>query len=417
MVYNEVKKRLSDYLILYYSYIGLDTDQIITKVSEYLDFIEEIKDSGTESHHVMPRCCGYSTNSFCKPGEIGEVNCGEGWWHWCHSDNNRVNLSISNHRLAHQKLHELFPEHAGFTGGYLAFYMWDRIEDLTEEEIEERTRMFQENSKYMRTPESRAKALETLRERFGDSMSQLHTPDAIEKRKQTMISKYGHANGNTTSPESKAKALATRRIKYADTNGLSPNYIRVMTERYGGLGKYMKGRIEITDGEHNKFISPDEEIPEGWYRGGAKFIVINNGVTTTHLKLGEEIPQGWVRGRLDSPNRGRIVITDGVHRRHILPEEDIPEGWSIGGPPNVSAQGRTWIHDSNGHTKMLKSDEPIPEGWSIGRGGPVTRKAKGKIYIHKGLEVKMIYPDQDIPEGWELGRGSNFRKNKSHSTE
>lgn len=45
---------------------------------------------------------------------------------------------------------------------------------------------------------------------------------------------------------------------------------------------YRKGKIEITDGSHNKWIDKDDIIPEGWHRGEA----------TNHLKIKEAYIHG-----------------------------------------------------------------------------------------------------------------------------
>ena len=402
-----------NYLTLYYNHLGI-IKEISSLVDEYLDFISNLEEVHQDCHHIMPRCCGYHTNSFCARGEIGEVNCGEDWWEWCDTDENKKYLSIAGHRSAHQKLTELFPEHEGFKVGYISFYMYNRgVDELSEEEYEERLRLFRDNAKYMHTPESRQKALESLKDKFGPSMSQLHIPEAILKRKHIMIEKYGHANGNTLTEEARRKSSETRKRKYAETNGLSPRYIEVITEKYGGLGKMVSGRIRITNGVDSKFIPPDELIPDGWRRGFPEdFMFITDGVECRRVPKDSVIPEGWRRGNINATTKGLVRVTDGKSIKFFNPEE-VPEGWH-GGIPNLKAKDSIWIHDSNGNTRMIKLEEgqSIPEGWSKGRGGPVTHSAKGRFYIHKGEETRMIKPGDEIPEGWVKGRGTNFRHKK-----
>lgn len=361
----EIKLRLTSYLELYYNHLGKSTEEISEKVDTYLEFVSslEIAEIG-DVHHVMPRCCGFHTNSFCEKGEIGEVNCGPDWWEWFDSEDNRIKLSISDHEKAHKLLSELFPEHKGFFGGRISFGMWNRSETSEEELFE----LFRENSKLMRTPEANEKRVKALKEKFGNSMSQLHTPKAIEKRKQTMIEKYGHANGNSISEEAKEKAKATKREKYKETNGVPPSYINTMNEKYGGLGKFMVGRIAITNGVEDRFINPDEEIPEGWHLGRKlRRIRITNGTEIRLIDRDSEIPEGWHKAKNKSGSTtGKVKCTNGVIEKYFY-ESEIPEGWRKGVITPATGKGRIWINNGV-QSKMIFPDEEIPQGWSIGRG-------------------------------------------------
>lgn len=61
------------------------------------------------------------------------------------------------------------------------------------------------------------------------------------------------------------------------------------------------GTITITNGVNNRRISPDAEIPSGWYRGMNKkdtkgSVWVNDGKRTRMIQ--GQIPEGWVKGRL-----------------------------------------------------------------------------------------------------------------------
>lgn len=361
----EIKLRFTRYLELYYKHLGESTEEISEKVDIYLEFISnlEIAEIG-DVHHIMPRSCGFHTNSFCEKGEVGEVNCGPDWWKWFDSEDNKIKLSISDHEKAHKLLSELFPEHKGFLGGRISFGMWNRSEIPQEELLE----LFRENSKVMRTPEANERRIQALKEKFGNSMTQLRTPEAMEKRRQTMIEKYGHANGNSISKEAKEKASATRREKYKETNGLPPSCIATMNEKYGGMGKFMVGRIAITNGLAEKFINPNEEIPEGWHLGRKpRRLKITNGVEIKWIERGSEIPEGWYRVKNKSSSiTGKVKCTNGIEEKYFY-ESEIPEGWWKGTTTPAVSKGRIWINNGL-QSKMISPDEEIPQGWSIGRG-------------------------------------------------
>ncbi len=183
-----------------------------------------------------------------------------------------------------------------------------------------------------------------------------------------MIEKYGHANGNSISKEAKEKASATRREKYKETNGLPPSCIATMNEKYGGMGKFMVGRIAITNGLEEKFINPSEEIPEGWHLGRKpRRLKITNGVEIKWIERGSEIPEGWYRVKNKSSSiTGKVKCTNGIEEKYFY-ESEIPEGWWKGTTTPAVSKGRIWINNG-AQSKMISPDEEIPQGWSIGRG-------------------------------------------------
>lgn len=76
---------------------------------------------------------------------------------------------------------------------------------------------------------------------------------------------------------------------------------KIMSERQMGEKNHTYGKTCITNGIRNKYILPNEIVPEGWYIGRTlNRMWINNGVLNKfHNKL-EIIPEGWYVGRVKS---------------------------------------------------------------------------------------------------------------------
>lgn len=100
------------------------------------------------------------------------------------------------------------------------------------------------------------------------------------------------------------------------------------------------GTITITDGETNRRINPNDDIPNGWRRGMTKdspkgSIWINNG-ETSKMFMGDQIPEGWRRGRVFTKKpkhvgtTGKIYINNGKVNQMIKKEASIPKGWDKG---------------------------------------------------------------------------------------
>lgn len=314
MIYEEVVTRLTSYLTKYYTRLGNDCIGIKARVIEYVDFVKSVEESQTgvsDKHHVMPKCCGYYTNSFAsRPFEFSEVNCGEDWWSWCMSTRNLVTMSIYNHRQCHKLLHELFPEHNGFTEAFLVFEAFNRGErELTLEEAEELKRIRHESGmRKLRSPEAVRKGVQVYKDRYGVLGACMNTVEAQEKARATLIAKYGKLGAVLHTTESQKKAWETRRAKYPDTNGYSPQRIQVYIERYGGLCKHCSGTIWINNGVENKRIKAEESIPVGYQKGRINqtlrsTVWCNNGEINKRLKPNEELPSGFQFGMLPLKKR------------------------------------------------------------------------------------------------------------------
>jgi len=134
----------------------------------------------------------------------------------------------------------------------------------------------------------------------------------------------------------------TKGMTYARDIDGKGHYVSSDDSRFqtGELKGNNSGTITITDGKKNRRIFPDEDIPNGWFRGMTKnssknSIWINDGKTSKMFK-GEVIPNGWERGRLYNKKprhvgtTGKMCINDGSTNKMIEKSTLIPNGWSKG---------------------------------------------------------------------------------------
>ena len=121
------------------------------------------------------------------------------------------------------------------------------------------------------------------------------------------------------------------------------------------------------DGEHEKRIPENETPPEGWVKGriiscatttGCK--KINNGVVEKFLRPEESMPEGFKLGRLPDPQRARKQAE--------------------------TMRSKKFHHYNNGEIGIVICEgEEIPEGFRLGR-LPMSDKTRQKLSdAHKGL--------------------------------
>ena len=185
------------------------------------------------------------------------------------------------------------------------------------------------------------------------SHSNLHEDKAYAIEKE-LIAKYGRQNNNT---------------------GI------LMNRTDGGYGNVGVVKLKwINDGEKERRIDPDYNIPEGWVEGRlwslSKYFCINNGIKTKMILKTRSIPKGWVKGRLGSNNSGLISINNGVKTKFIKQTDIIPEGWKLGIAyrhnkeqlEKIGEGNKQWCWINNGsEDKRVHQSIVIPEGWVRGR--------------------------------------------------
>lgn len=164
-------------------------------------------------------------------------------------------------------------------------------------------------------------------------------------------------------------------------NGMSrkmPNHIKSsrlyekFRSKYNQVaGQSTGGKICITNGLKNRYIYPNEKIPDGWHKGMHH---TNKGLMN--------IKQG-------SKNRiGMIIVTNGIHNKWVWPN-NIPVGYKIGSTYQTN-KGKIWVN--NGQKQIFVKPDEIPPDFKPGQ-LPMTEQHRQIILnIHKNMsdEKKLI---------------------------
>ena len=113
--------------------------------------------------------------------------------------------------------------------------------------------------------------------------------------------------------------LGEKNPNYGRTGENHPMYGQTHSEEAKQkIGEASKGKIKINNGIKDKYISPGEEIPEGFILGGLPASKEQKQKQSMALK-GEK-----------SPYYGKIKINNGIENRLLSPGEEIPEGYVLG---------------------------------------------------------------------------------------
>lgn len=129
-------------------------------------------------------------------------------------------------------------------------------------------------------------------------------------------------------------------------------------------GQSNGGKICITNGEQNKYIYPNEKIPDGWHKG-----MYRSDKGLMNIKQG-------------SKNRiGMIIATDGIHNKWVWPN-NIPIGYQIGSTYQVN-KGKIWVN--NGKKQILVKPNEIPIGFKNGQLPMTEEHRQSLINAHKNM--------------------------------
>lgn len=124
---------------------------------------------------------------------------------------------------------------------------------------------------------------------------------------------------------------------------------------------HMRGKMWITNGNKDKAINKNSEIPDGWYKGKS----IKPFYKKEHKQESKNMISDTMR------KNKRICYTNGIENKWIIIDKDI-----------------------------------IPEGWYKG----MTKNQKNYFYINDGISYKKHNYGEEIPSGWIKG----VLRNKKH---
>lgn len=202
------------------------------------------------------------------------------------------------------------------------------------------------------------------------------------------------------------------------------------------------GRVAYHNGDKQIFIFPDEEIPDGFIKGGnpcdRKVVkqrintrqqngissptkgkhCYNNGVTEKYFFDGEEIPDGYSKGRLKSSIQnaldghtnkdwnkcgtltGRTAYCNGDKIIYLNDNDEVPDGFTKRGLPKTEdwkkqqseiQKSLVSIHNGNTRTRINLDKVNMPEGFEYGFGNYHTdewKKKQSKILSSKKVQAK-----------------------------
>ena len=129
------------------------------------------------------------------------------------------------------------------------------------------------------------------------------------------------------------------------------------------------GQLARSKEEYQKRSLKANKTKEGksWYTNGIEDIWCDSKEVPIGFYQGKM--------HIQDPNKGKICINNGERQTYIFPDEQIPEGWQKGGIPRnpdiprekfATAKGKRWIN--NGVIeKYIDKDAEKPEGWDEGR--------------------------------------------------
>lgn len=123
------------------------------------------------------------------------------------------------------------------------------------------------------------------------------------------------------------------------------------------------GKIKINNGIGERFISPEEEIPEGFILGGLP----------KSEEFKQNLSEAWKGEK--NPKYGKRCYTNGLENIFISPGEEIPEGFILGGKPHSK---ETKQKQSEAKKGIKKSEEHKQKLSEAKRGKKRTEESRKK---------------------------------------
>lgn len=303
-------------------------DRYLLRYEKFINCIlesrENVRFSGSEGHHILPKCMGGVDH------------------------NNIIYLSRREHFIAHIILAKAFPGHT------IAYAL---------------TRMNVD--------------LDIKNSRFYDIARKLHGIAASNRagryRAVTDGKSSRYIGVNDEMPSgwklgSVPRGYTSNKNMVMINDGVSQTFCPVDEIPLGWVqGRLPLDRVDmirINNGQEERCWPKNEDVPSGWQRGRLNpttldTIIINNGSKECFHKISDEIPSGWVKGRLGpGPNNGRRWVNNGSISKFLKTGEDIPDGF-VEGRLGVK-KGKFWVCNGS-ESIFLNPDDDIPPGFKKGR--------------------------------------------------
>lgn len=180
-------------------------------------------------------------------------------------------------------------------------------------------------------------------------------------------------------------------------------------EQLREAGEYYSNLFNVVEDRAWANLIP--EIGDGGPTTKGKFKCHNpNTLKELVVSSDEEIPDGWIKGGLPSPVKGRTRYHNPITNEIKMVKKDapIPHGWVKGGPKGLFSYGprkdQTRVYHNGERKIYLKDGEPIPEGFVPGVHYTGSTKNRS-VYYNPVTNHKIYVKDsQSIPEGYIKGQ-------------
>ena len=299
--------------------------EILNKRGRYL-LTEDYK----EKHHIQPRCCGGSDDEY-----------------------NLIDLLAEEHYEAHRLLAIENPENyhlqyawtmMAFTRNGLKVVSADDYAKARKELARLNSELFQGRTYSEETHEKMRKAAIGNKRRLGTKTSEIGLQHMREAAKlkgpmtEEAKKKIGDGNrGKTVTNESKKKISEAR------------NGIKFSAEHKQKLSEWQKGKPK----------------PSSTYKH-------------THEQGQQAWETRRLNGTDGAANKGKICVTDGIKNAYISSNEILPEGWRYGSTQlnHAKTYNRTWVNDG-AFAYFVPNDELkeyLSKGYKQGKNKLKTKK-------------------------------------------
>lgn len=364
-------------------------DKNVSLIDRYIKFINFCREFNSikleegiyvENHHIIPKSINENYS------DLRIYKC------------NGIYLTARQHFLAHWILAKAVGQK-----------MWNALHIMmtTENEHQERYKISKNSRLYekirLKSVENRIVKVWTEEDRYKLSVKYTGSGNpryGVELSEETKTKISNSSKGRHLSEETKAKIFKSSKeywesersdefrkklsIRLKNTP-LRPKGFTLSDEQKKAISIFNSNSIWITNGEIDKRIRYDDEIPTGFKKGRSNLSLTNhtwytNGMDNIRLKDDEIIPSGYYRGVSKD-----MSYTKDEHYRNKI-SKTISEQRSI----------------TNGKiTKKIHKNDPVPEGF---RYGSLSKTVKNKIWVNNGVNEKYIDKDLDILFGYKRGR-------------
>ena len=219
---------------------------------------------------------------------------------------------------------------------------------------------------------------EETRKKLHDARTGMKFPPEFGEKISIAMRGNQHAKGHIVSEESKQQMQETKKRNGTDKwSEKHHETIRIKQERgelHWTLSEETRKRISdsrkgiVFSEEHKRHMS---EAQKGKPKPGSKY--------KHTAEQGKKAWETRRANNTDvAPNKGRLSITDGNRNRYILPEETLPEGWYYGSTQanHVKTHNKTWLNDGK-YAYFVDNDdvsEYLQKGYSKGKNRLKTKK-------------------------------------------